>query len=129
MRVRDLRLRRRERLDLVVNFFHVRRVKRELRPFLQEKRRRFLHVFLGKRNRYGRELDLRIPEFQLTLHLFDLLAYAGEFLLDLKQVVDVIAFLFQHVDQTRLHYARILQARVGVEIRLGDVFSSERLVF
>ena len=73
-------------------------------------------------------MHLRIPELQFALHLLDLFADAAELFFDLEQIVDVLALLFQHVDQTLLHHPRILKSRVGVEIRLGNVFGAERLV-
>ena len=63
------------------------------------------------------------------MHLLDLLTHTPQFLLDLEQVVNVIAFLFQHVDQALFHHARIFQARFGVEVRFGHVLRAEGLIF
>ena len=97
--------------------------------FLKQKGRRFFHVFFCKRNRHRGELHLRIPIFQFALHLLDLFAHAPKFLLDLKQIGDLAGLRFQHVDQTLLHHACVLQPRISVEIRLRHIFGAERLVF
>ncbi len=72
--------------------------------------------------------DLRIHVFEFALHFLDRGADASQFLLHFEQVGDLVAFRFQDVDQPRLHHARILQARVGIEILLRHVVRPERLV-
>ncbi len=128
MRVRDLNLLRSESFDVVVNLLYVRRVKRKLRTLLEQERRRFLHVFLGERNRHCGELHLGIPILQFALHFLDLFANATEFLLHLEQIGNLAGLGFQHVDQTLLHHACVLEPRIGIEVRLRHVFGAECLV-
>ena len=129
LRIRDLHLGRSERLDVVVGLLDFHRVERELCVFLQEKRRRNIHVLFRERDRHGRERHLRIHEFEFALHRLDLLAHTAQFLFNLEEIGDVFAFRFQNLDEPLLHQTRVLHSGFGIEIGLRHIFSRQRLIF
>ncbi len=97
-------------LRLGKRLLHILRKHREIRLLPQRVGRRLAQILLAHRNRDGRVGDERVVILELALHLLDLLADAGEFLLHLEEIA--------HLAGVFLAACRVRRSSMRFELRM-----------